>query len=260
MGATRARIRRVWHRVLPDLPLPLRISPGLWWIARNDVVSDGLFAGTFELSERAVFASLIKPGATVLDIGAHAGLYSLMASRLAGDGGRVVAFEPSPRERRRLLRHIALNRCTNVTVEPIALGDAEGEADLFVVQGSETGCNSLRPGNIGPVRPVRVPLRRLDGYAARGEIRGVDVVKMDVEGGELSVLRGAEAVFRAMRPVLLCEIEEARIQPWGYKGRDIVDLMAGWGYEWSVIVAGGALVPLRPGHSEFSGNFLARPR
>jgi len=259
MGAGRARIRRVWHRVLPDLPLPLRVAPGLWWIARRDAVSDGIFAGTFEGNERAVFAQLVQPGMTVIDIGAHAGLYTMIASRLVGDRGRVVAFEPSPRERARLLAHLRLNRCANVTVEPVALGDKEGEATLFVVQNSETGCNSLRPGAIGKTAPVTVPLRRLDDYLAGGEITRADVVKMDIEGAELSVLRGAEMLFRSNRPTLLCEIEEARIAPWGYRGRDIVDLVAGWGYEWSAIAPRG-LRAMDPDQTTFSGNFVARPK
>ena len=196
---------------------------------------------------------------TVLDIGAHAGLYTLIASKLVADTGRVVCFEPSPRERGRLLRHVKLNGCGNVTVEPVALGETDGDATLYVVQGSETGCNSLRRGDVGDVQPVRVPLRRLDDYVARGEIGRVDVVKMDVEGGELAVLRGAE-FFRAARPVLLCEIEDARIAPWGYKGREIIDLLAGWGYDWSVVGGNGRLTPLAPGGTEFMGNFVARPR
>jgi FkbM family methyltransferase len=260
MGKQRERLRRVWHRILPDFPLPLRIRPGLWWIARRDVVSDGLFAGTFEPGERAVFAGLVKPGMTVLDIGAHAGLYTLIASTLVGDAGRVVSFEPSPRERGRLLKHLGLNRRRNVTVEPVALGDTDGEATLYVVQGSETGCNSLRPGDVGDAQPVRVPLRRLDDYLASGEIRRVDVIKMDVEGAELSVLRGAETLLRTQGPVLLCEIEDARIAPWGYNGREIIDLLAGWGYEWWVVAEGGRLEPFVSGRTEFMGNFLARRR
>jgi FkbM family methyltransferase len=260
MGKQRERLRRVWHRVLPDFPFPLRVAPGFWWLARNDAVSDGLFAGTFERGERSVFAGLVKPGMTVLDIGAHAGLYTLIASKLAGDTGRVISFEPSPRERARLLKHLALNRRGNVTVKPVALGETDGEATLYVVQGNETGCNSLRPGDVGASQPVRVPLRRLDDLHARGEIGRVDVVKMDIEGGELSALRGAGAFFRAERPVLLCEIEDARIAPWGYNGREIIDLVAGWGYDWSIVTGDGRLEPLASAATEFMGNYLARPR
>ena len=73
----------------------------------------------------------------------------------------------------------------------------------------------------------------------------VDFVKVDVEGGERDVLRGGEQLFRRDRPLLMCEIEPARIAPWNYTPSEIFDLVGGWGYEWS---------PIAP------GNYLARPR
>ena len=260
MGRIRRRIRRVWNTVAPGVPLPLRVSPGFWWIARRDAVSDALFAGYFEPGERGVFEGLVQPGMTVIDVGAHAGLYTLSASTLAGPVGRVIAFEPSPRERAHLVAHVRLNRCANVTVEPVALGDSEGEADLFVVDSSETGCNSLRPGAIGPGHTVRVGLRTLDEYAKGSGLDRVDVIKMDVEGAELSVLRGARSLFRTMRPVLLCEIEEARTEPWGYGGRAIIDLLSEWQYDCFAIGESGALTPVAADRLAFNGNYLARPR
>ena len=93
MGETRARLRRVWNRLFPNVPLPLRFAPGIWWIARHDAVRDLLFAGHFEENGRALFRRIIKPGMTVVDVGAHAGLYTMIASKLVGAEGRVVAFE-----------------------------------------------------------------------------------------------------------------------------------------------------------------------
>ena len=260
MGRIRRRIRRVWNTVAPGMPALLRISPGFWWIARRDVVSDALFAGSFEPAERAVFAGIVQPGMTVLDIGAHAGLYALTASKLAGPSGRVIAFEPSPRERERLVAHVRLNRAANVRVEPAALGEREGEAELFVVDGSETGCNSLKPGDIGPGRTVPVRLRSLDEYAKSEGLDRVDVIKMDVEGAELSVLRGARSLVRATRPVLVCEIEEARTAPWGYGGRAIIDLLNDWQYDCFSIGNRGALDLVASDRTTFNGNYLARPR
>ncbi|PYQ75680.1 MAG: hypothetical protein DMG01_18435 [Acidobacteria bacterium] len=245
MLALRPRIRRVWNRLLPNAALPLRVSPGLWWIAESDAVSDMLFEGTFEKAERALLLDLLRPGMTVLDIGAHAGLYTMTAAKLVGACGRVVAFEPSSRERARLERHLRLNRIDNVTIEPIALGAVEGEVDLYVVDGRQTGCNSLRPPPGESVRAVRAPMSRLDDYAVRGRLPRVDFVKIDVEGGERDVLRGGEQLFRRDRPVLMCEIEPARIAPWNYNPQEIFDLVSGWRYEWSAIAP---------------GNYLARPR
>ena len=81
----------------------------------------------------------------VLDIGAHHGFYTLLASRKVGKKGKVIAFEPSPRKRRKLIWHCRLNRTDNVWIESCALGSFDGEAELFLVKGKETGCNSLRP-------------------------------------------------------------------------------------------------------------------
>jgi FkbM family methyltransferase len=82
---------------------------------------------------------------TVLDVGAHNGFYTLLASKRVGPTGQVIAFEPSPRERQRLLSNLWINGCSNVIVEPVALADEDSVATLFVVSGAETGCNSLRP-------------------------------------------------------------------------------------------------------------------
>jgi FkbM family methyltransferase len=204
-----------------------------------------LFEGTFERDERALVDAFVKPGMTVLDVGAHAGLYTMIAAKRARPGGRVIAFEPSARERARLERHLRINGLADVAIEPVALGAVDGEVDLFVVETNQTGCNSLRrvPGERAIA--TRVPIRRLDAYAAERGIDRVDFVKMDIEGGERDALLGGEALFRRTRPALLVEIEPARIAPWGYDPREIFELVASWDYEWE------------PGGG---GNYLARPR
>src|SRR5262245_31437303 len=184
----RPRLRRLWNRFLPGARVPLRVSPGLWWIAENDAVSDMLFEGTFERDERALVNAFVKPGMTVLDVGAHAGLYTMIAAKRACPGGRVIAFEPSSRERTRLERHLRINGLSGVTIEPVAIGAVDGEVDLYIVDTHQTGCNSLRrvPGEHAAA--TRVPIRRLDAYAAEHGIDRVDFVKMDIEGGERDAL------------------------------------------------------------------------
>lgn len=232
--------------------------PGLWWIAGHDALSEQLLTG-FEVNERRFLLRFLAAGMTVLDVGANAGLYSMLASKSVGASGHVVSFEPSPRERARLEGHLRLNRCRNVTVEPVALGDATGEAELFVVEGHEIGCNSIHPAEGISGHRVRVPVRRLDDYVAGGRFARVDLVKMDIEGAELSALRGAESMFRSARPVLLCEIEEARVAPWHYRGRAIIDLMLAWRYRWFVVATQRTLDPLPPTQDEFNGNYVAIP-
>jgi FkbM family methyltransferase len=190
-------------------------------------------------------------------VGANAGVYALSAAKLVSPGGCVIAFEPSPRERSRLEAHLRLNGVANVTVEPAAIGDVDADVDLFVVEGVQTGCNSLRPPHAGRTSTIQVPMWRLDGYLARHGVGRVDFVKMDVEGGERDALRGAEQLFRRDRPVLLCEVEATRIRPWGYEPREIFELVAEWNYRWFAIARSGELVPA--GADPPPGNYVARP-
>jgi FkbM family methyltransferase len=254
----RYHLRRAWLRVIPGVPVLLRCQPGLWWIAREDGVSEELFTGTFELNERRFVERFVKPGMIVLDVGAHAGYYTLLTSKLVGRSGRVFAFEPSPRERQRLLQHLRLNRCRNVTVERVALSDRRGDGELFVFDRA-TGCNSFHPGDTRGAHRVTVPVTTLDELFAAGVFTTVDVVKMDIEGAELSALRGAERIFRDVRPALLCEVHDKRTAPWGYRARDIIDVVAAWGYRWYSIEDRGSVSPISPDATTFFGNAVALP-
>ena len=255
----RYRLRGLWNRVLPRAPLPLRLQPGIWWIARNDAVSDELCQGIFETGERAYLDRTLAPGMVVLDVGAHAGLYSLIAAKRVGPSGRVIAFEHSPRERARLLRHLALNRARNVTVEGVAVGAKTGEADLHVFDERTTGCNSFHLPATQGTTPVRVALRSLDEYQCDAHLPRVDFVKMDIEGGELDALRGAAQLFQSMRPILLCEVHDRRTAPWGYRARAIIDLVERWNYRWFGLTTDGRLSPVDAGQQDFSGNCVAVP-
>jgi FkbM family methyltransferase len=243
------------------LPKPVRLPSGSWWLLRNDNLGRPLQEGVFETRERAFVARFLRPGMTVLDIGAHQGLYTLLASRKVGAAGKVFAFEPSHRERRALWLNIALNICTNVTVQSLAVGSCEGEADLFVVQGGETGCNSLRPPIVGSgIAPVRVRVTTLDGWLQSRMIPTVDFIKLDIEGGELEALKGAARTLnRRPRPVMLVEVQDVRTAPWGYRAREILTCVRDARYMWFKLLPGGWLEDLDPEGEDFEGNFVACP-
>jgi len=257
-----SRIRRIWKRLLPHAVLPLWVRPGLWWIARNDALGDQLFVRAFEVDERAFVARFVTAGMTVVDVGANAGLYAVISAKRVGPGGRVVAFEPSPRELSQLRTHLRLNRCSNVTIEEVALGEAEGQGNLLIVDEFQTGCNSfhLAEAEAAGTHPLTVPIRTLDSYYRQGKLTRVDLIKIDIEGAELSALRGGAQVFRELRPVLLCEIFEERTEPWNYRGLEIIELVRGWGYDWFSFSRGGKLEPVPASQTIFGGNFVAFPR
>jgi FkbM family methyltransferase len=256
--------RRVLKKSLNALGIarPVRTSFGARWIPRGDHVGNPVQACTFEVAELLFVERFLRPRMTVLDIGAHHGLYSLLASKKVGPQGRVIAFEPSPRERKALRLNLALNWSRNVSVYKVALGSEAGEADFFVVEGTETGCNSLRPPNLktGTYRPIQIRVAVLDDWLPEHKIELVDFIKIDAEGAELEVLRGASKLLSTRpRPVLLVEIAEVRTAPWGYSARETIHFLQEMGYVWFSIGPDGSLSDLQSDHDLQDTNLVGVP-
>jgi FkbM family methyltransferase len=251
-----------WNAFIAGVPVPVRLPFGAWWIGRDHDWTEMLRAGTFEREELTFVTRFLQPGMTVLDIGAHHGLYSLLASKRVGPSGRVFSFEPSPRERRALHLHLALNLCRNVTVQGVALGSEETEATLHVVQGSQTGCNSLRPPEvISSTASIRVRVTSLDAWLKLNNIGKVDFIKLDVEGAELEVLKGAERLLdNRPRPVILAEVQDVRTAPWGYRAKEILNYLSTKEYTWLRLLPGNAPADLDLSPQDFDGNFVACPQ
>jgi FkbM family methyltransferase len=250
-----------WKRMFPGVPFLMRLPFGAWWIARDDYLGSTLTCDGFERAERVFVERFLKPGMNVIDIGAHHGFYTLLMSKRVRGSGRVLAFEPSPRERKALLFHTRLNRCKNVEVHKWALGSLETNACLHVVQGFQTGFNSLRPPAVScETRPVSVHVVRLDDWLAKHKIGHVDFMKIDVEGGELEMLKGAQLLLeRQPRPLILVEVQDARTLPWGYRAKDIIEYLEKKGYRWFNLSADGFVEELNSSCNGFDGNYLACP-
>jgi FkbM family methyltransferase len=248
--------------MFPGLPVPIRLPYGAWWLARNDALWKLIANTGFENSERRFVERFLQPGMTVLDVGAHHGYYTLLASKRVGSRGKVISFEPSPRERKALHINLRLNRCRNVVVEGIALGDQNGNSELFVSEDRASGCNSLKLPDI-PVGTSRlcVQVARLDDRLVKLAVDRVDFVKLDVEGGELGVLRGATGLFEGeFRPVILAEVQDVRTLPWGYRAKEILEHLSEKGYKWFGLLEDGTPEELDLDGDDFEGNFVACPK
>jgi FkbM family methyltransferase len=152
----------------------------------------------FEKNPRELFCASIVPGSTVLDVGANIGIYTLLAAKR---GARVFAIEADPRNLEMLRHHVHENGFDDrVTVFPVAVSDREGEVTLFRF-GGNCGHSNLFEGT----DPARVPCRTIDSL----DLPPIDICKMDIEGSELSALRGMEATLeRSPRMSLLIEYAE----------------------------------------------------
>jgi FkbM family methyltransferase len=250
-----------WRKRYPSSPFPIRLPFGAWFIARGDTVGSMLAARAFEADDRAFVACFLQPGMTVIDAGAHQGLYTLLMSKRVGARGRVYSFEPSPRERQALRLNVRINRLHNVWIQPFALGNEESISDLYVVNKSETGCNSLRPPDVSePLSTTPVQVRTLDGWLASERAGTIDFIKLDVEGAELSVLKGAaKFLSQHPRPLIMAEVETIRTKPWGYSPHEIIELLEALEFSWFKPAGGGRLAAFDPDRDPFVGNFIAVP-
>jgi FkbM family methyltransferase len=250
------------RRVFPDMPIPLRLPFGAWWLAEKGELDEKLMHSGFEDTERRFVEKLLRPGMTMLDAGAHHGLYTLLAAKRVGRAGRVIAFEPSPREHRRLEKHVRVNRCRNVHMEQCALAKMNGVTDFFVVESYHDWGNSLRPPAVAaPVNRVRVQMRRLDDVLEGLGVSQVDFIKLDVEGAELEFLEGAPRLLkRDYRPAILAEVQDIRTVPWGYAAKEIIAFLVHRNYYWFALAPDSSLRAVSTEMETYDANLVALPR
>jgi len=173
------------------------------------------------------------PGKVFFDIGAYHGIFSLVAAKRLGLQGQTVAFEPSQRERRRFALHMRWNGLGGIRLEPYAVCNTCAPLKLFTVTSGFTSMNSLRKPPIeDPLREMIVEAVSLDHYLLERQIAQIDLMKIDVEGGELEVFRGSNRMLNTIRPILICEVLDWVTRPWGYAAREIVSFLHQHDYEW----------------------------
>jgi FkbM family methyltransferase len=178
-----------------------------------------------------VLTRLLTPASVVLDVGANVGLVTLpVAARLSRGTGLVIAVEPVPANAARLQQVVALNGLqSHVRVLAVALGDEPGWVTLHVDPEAPTGNAAMR-GAPARARAMQVPAVRLDDLRTAGDLPPIDLVKLDVEGAEVRVLRGAAAVLAADRPVLLGEFHRGLMPAFGHTMADAAALLTPLGY------------------------------
>jgi FkbM family methyltransferase len=229
----------------------------------NDDLCRALYlSGTYEPSTLLALKRVLPPGAVFVDAGANAGLFALMASRWVGPAGKVYAIEPSDREYKRLVDHLALNRLSNVIPARLALGDRSASASLRVAPFPNAGHNTLGSFAYADVPTAHfetVETITLDRFAEAHQLSRLDAIKMDIEGSELSALAGATAVLRRFRPVLCVEVSAGALAGTGATPQQLVDLITAAGYRLCRIGQASELIPLSADEAPPDGNLIALP-
>jgi FkbM family methyltransferase len=192
----------------------LDISDGIQWY---------LYFGLFDPSHEALLA-LCRAGDVVLDVGANIGVTALRMSRAVGPTGVVYAFEPDPASYAKCVSLCEANQASNVLPMELAVSNKPGIVHLAVRDPNNLGMNQLGPSGHA------VASVTLDTFVEERKLARIDVIKMDVEGHECSVLEGAREVLAKFRPRLFIEFDDASLRSQGRSGDELLSIVRGAGY------------------------------
>lgn len=207
--------------VQPTEPAWVQVEPGVTMLLDpEDYVSHAILTtGAWEAESWNAMRQHLSAGAVFVDVGAHIGYYSLKAANVVGAGGRVIAVEPNPPTVRELEDNIRASGATVINVQPVACSDAETTLDLYASPRVNTGQTSLSKANASQggqaVNTYHVRARPLDDIVKDTGVTRVDVVKIDVEGAEMLVLKGSTATLARYHPVLVVELIDPQLRSMG---------------------------------------------
>ena len=202
-----------------------------WWAPRDPGSLLGMpLRGNFEPECTFLLAKLIKEADTVFDIGANFGWYSCHLAQLVGVAGRVHIIETTSAIDE-LKSNLTLNKFeARCVLSQVALGEKEGTETLFIPQKLGTAFASLREHSYGRTQRICVATQKLDDYVAANKIRDVNFMKIDVEGAEHLVLRGAENVLKQYSPVVMLELQRLHTEHFGYSPEELIGYLGDLGY------------------------------
>lgn len=176
------------------------------------------------------YGRVVKPGATVIDVGAHEGLHLARLAELAGPKGRAIGFEPLPSYAAGLRARFAGS--ANVEVRQLALAAEPGTATFYHVRNGagESGLRHRKIYNAGTpeIEELKVEVDTLDRQC--GELNRVDFIKIDVEGAEIDCLKGGTELLARHRPFIGLEYGRPTYSSYGYKARSLFDVAEASGY------------------------------
>lgn len=194
---------------------------------------------TFELASTGDYEPLtlttllpkIYHGDTIVDIGAHVGLYTVHLSNMVGNVGKVIAFEPYPENVKLLKQNVEENNCSNVEIVPAAIRDVSGLSELRI-SNYNTGDHSFF--GTGNRKTISVPCTTLDNYLPEGT--RVDAIKLDVQGGEAEVFRGMKRVIRDNpRMFILWELSPQQLKQYGSDALELLTDIEREGFNLNIV-------------------------
>lgn len=237
----RWRKSRLYRTIAKNAPIIVENSYGIRLILYpwDRAKTPSLICPTHEKSQYEATSLLVRPGDIVFDVGAHIGRFTVFASRLSSPRGMVFAFEPVPDTYWRLCETLTLNRCQAVVPSRKAICDRVGLVQMNLFEPQYSAWNTMgRPlmstpegQRVAPKISITVPSDTLDHFCCTEGINRVNFLKVDVEGFEEFVLRGAEHLLGEQRIDYICfEVSQDPLRGAGVTARGIFELLERHGY------------------------------
>jgi FkbM family methyltransferase len=185
--------------------------------------------GDYEPGVSRMFSKILQQGSNIIDIGANIGYFSLLSSSIVGQKGKVFSFEASPSIYNNLKNNLTLNNANNVYASSNAIGDEEGEVEFFEANELNLGISSLRNLGEQASKKVRVKMITLDSYIT--DFPTIDLIKIDVEGAEMKVLKGMELLIDRDLPFIIFEVTDHMLKELGSSRIELLDWLKEKGYD-----------------------------
>ena len=245
-------------------PMALTIEADLTQPSHRSILESLGQGRLYEPSLSKFLVRVLRAGDGFLDVGAHIGYFTLLASFLVGEAGRGVAIEANPDNHAWLNRLVAMNARANVTAVNAVAFDSEGMVDFYTNADNDGGHALWDPGRHDFNTKSRAAPRketheaiRIDRLAERLGLNGLRAAKVDTEGAEVSVLRGAgEFLTPALVPFVVCEVNEFGLAQMGASQKDLRAMMAARGYSCFTFQPDDRLPSLVPAGAEFVSPYV----
>lgn len=194
--------------------------------SRDFTILPSMMNGDYEDYVLGLYKKLVKPGSVIVDVGANIGLFSVLGSKYAGDKGMVYAFEPEPNNLKLFNENLKANNCKNVKVVNKAAGEKKGELSLYIAKNSVGTHSLIKKDNHELDGEIKVEVTTLD--TRLNKLKQIDVLKVDVEGFEPVVFRGAKKTLERTS-VLFFEYNQADTRACS-SIEELLELLSGFKY------------------------------
>ncbi len=232
----KSRLRRSYLKIKYMVGIKntiLRLSNGSRFLLKNndDICMEIYDEEQFEKRFVNLFSDSVKEGAVIIDIGSNLGYFTVLAASRTKNSGKVYSVEINTELIKHQQKQLALNGFKNVELINTAVSDAECVLPFYLAPEQFYGHSSLKQNStFVPEKVIEVQCTTLDQLVSRNNIKRIDIIKIDVEGAEFNVLKGAESTLRTFRPTIFFESADELTEGFNYTTSDLICYLKGFDY------------------------------